>query len=464
MGSKINFGKLVRVYRYMVVYALVIAVGSYVYKRFVLDTDAIKTLVPEIYAILMSCIVLMIGWIKSWDNLGHPDEENMVNYRIHLFGFVLVVVIGLGLKFYYDNMFIQLGDLPYPYLSSGLISFGFLIYYVSLVRQGIKFNETKLSGTDKEYRHHVMKMIGYIFAVAFIYIMVVVFSGALLGYTRQGVNQSMTCIFMIGLIFAAHYLVCSIYAKISYHDSKHISEVDVQPMISKNLFMLFGIAAVYKIFTAVSAYMILRMQDLFHIRYNRIYDLFNMYHWTQYFEINFWILMGVIGYLYYVALSQKISNPKIKTILKIMMFLFPLYSITQGFMTLFSTDISNQLGIIRYLLFVSGMNTWSFITVFSGLFAGVFIYFVMRSEKLPSRTIFLAHTFILFVGKMVVMIPIKFNEGSANPSLTTGLFNIGFSIVTASIMMLHLYKLNHQKSNRKERVLLGGINYERIRQ
>ncbi|OHE26816.1 MAG: hypothetical protein A2Y43_03230 [Tenericutes bacterium GWA2_38_26] len=464
MESKKDFGKLSKVYRTVLMYILSVALISFVYKQYVLEENSIERMIPEIFMITLSIVILMIGLIRSMDGPGHQEEMGRAKHNVHLVGLLLVTIIGIGLHFYYENVFTQMGHTPYPYMSSGMISLGTLIYYVSLKRNGLNFNQGLIALDKRGYMHKVFRRIGYIFGMVFVYIMIVVFSGALLDYTRQGVNRTMICIVIIGLIFSIHYMVSSIYAKISYDDQQRTDEEKAQHMISKNIIMLFGVAAVYKIMFSISAHLVLRLQDYLNIQYNRLYDLMNIYFWTQYFEISYWVLMSVIAYLLYKALKPKITNEKIGMVMKILVILYPLYIMSQSFVTVFGAEIAMYMGILRYQQLLLNLNALTLTAFALGFIAGLFIYFVMRLEKLPLKSIFLAHVLATFLGKAAILVTLRFYTSESNVASRSGLLTIGLVILTSGIMIYYLIKLNNEKSNLNERVLLGGINYEHVRQ
>jgi hypothetical protein len=464
MESKKDFGKLSKVYRTLLMYILSVALISFVYKQYVLDENSIERMIPEIFMITLSIVILMIGLIRSLDGPGHQEEMGRAKYNVHLVGLLLVIIIGLGLHFFYENVFTQMGQTPYPYMSSGLISLGFLIYYVSLKRYGLIFNQLLIALDKKDYMHKVFKRIGYVFGMVFFYVMIVVFSGALLDYTRQGVNRTMLCILIIGLIFTIHYLLCSIYAKISYDDQEGKDEEKAKPLISKKIILLFGVAAIYRISSSTSAHFVLRLQEYLDIQYNRLYDLMNVYFWTQYFEISYWVLLSVIAYLFYKALKSKISNEKIVLIMKILVILYPLYIISQGFMSVFGSEIAIYMGVLRYQQLMLNLNALTLTAIALGFIAGLFIYLVMRLEKIPFRSIFLTHVLATFLGKAVILVTLRYYTSESNMTRISGLLTIVFVILTSGIMIYFLIKLNHLKSNLNERVLLGGINYEHVRQ
>jgi hypothetical protein len=190
----------------------------------------------------------------------------------------------------------------------------------------------------------------------------------------------------------------------------------------------------------------------------------NVYFWTQYFEISYWVLMSVIAYLFYKALKPMISNEKIGLIMKILVILYPVYIISQSFMTVFGSEISMHMGILRYQMLMLNLNALTLTAIGLGFIAGLFIYVVMRLGKIPLRSIFLAHVLATFFGKAAIFITLRYYTSESNVTRISGLLTIGFVILTSVIMIYYLIKLNNEKSNLNERVILGGINYEHVRQ
>ena len=108
MESKKDFGKLSKVYRALLMYILSVALISFVYKQYVLNENSVERLIPEIFTITLSIVILMIGLIRSLDGPGHQEEMGRAKYNVHLVGLLLVMIIGQGLHFFYENVFTQM--------------------------------------------------------------------------------------------------------------------------------------------------------------------------------------------------------------------------------------------------------------------------------------------------------------------------------------------------------------------
>jgi len=260
-----------------------------------------------------------------------------------------------------------------------------------------------------------------------------------------------------------HYVVCSLYARLSYRDRRDEEENKVKHLISKKIILLFGIAVIYKVSLTISNLFILQLQDYLNVPYTRLLDLMQVYLWTQYIEVSYWILMGVIGYLFYKAMIQKVSGVKLRFVLKVMMVVFPVYVISQSFMNVFGAQVESLTGILRYQQFVSTMNLFTQILIALSFVSGLFICYVMRKNRIPACKLFLAHVLIAFLGK-TALFTFQTVVDETNFSYTLELMDIGFIALTSAMMLYYLIKLNNQKSITKERVRLGGINYEQIRQ
>jgi hypothetical protein len=449
MESKKNYGQLSKVYRAVLIYILAVALVSFVYKQSVLNEDALSSLIPEIFMITMSFIILIIGLIKNLDGPGHLEEMNKSKYHIHLIGLMLVIIVGLGLHFYYKNMLTQMGEIPYPYMAPGLMSIGFLVYGLSMKKLGLSFNQSILSKSKKDYIHEVLKVVGYIFIFEFVYIMLVVFSGAMMNYTRQGVNRMILSIFIVGLIFMIHYLICSFYSKLSFDEQKDEEKNKEKPIISKKIVLLFGVSVTYRVLFAVSNLLVLKMQDYLNIPYNRLLDLMHVYLWTQYFEISYWILMGVIGYLFYKALIQNVSNEKLRLALKLLMVAFPVYVISQSFMNVFGSEIESMTGILRYQQLSLSVNIFTQSLIAVSFVSGLFICYVMRQNQIPACLLFLAHVLIAFLGKTAIY-TFQLVGAESNFAYASGLVDFGFVVLTSTIMLYYLIKLNNQNQSQKK--------------
>lgn len=224
--------------RNIIIYLMIFAALSLIYKAMNEIAINLKTSTMEIYILIMSLVMLTI---QSCRTMGLPvKDEKIIKDKclINRIGFHVILWGGILMHFV-SNLIYNIWTLTYSNtFISIVILVGFLVAVLGAKKQGFYINNSFIEMTTKKYLTRLAKNIGKLWLIAIGYATVIYSLSLTLQIQLNIVTVVWSYILLSTILFSIFYLLFSIYEKIDYDEKMILTTRDERPYLSKKVILL----------------------------------------------------------------------------------------------------------------------------------------------------------------------------------------------------------------------------------
>lgn len=431
MKNEVTFSKLNVMRRNIIIYMMIFALGSLIYKTLNNIPINLETSTMEIYVLILSLLVFTIQTCRL---IGVPDKDEKTNkdkYLINRIGFHAILWGGILMHFVSNLIYNIWMDMSSNTFISIVILLGFIVAVFSAKKQGFYVNQKWIKLKQKNYYIKIAKTIGKLWLVAIGYATVIYSLSLTLNIQFGVVTVVWSYILLSIILFSILYLLFSIYEKIDYDEKMLLDDKQQRSFLSKKVILL-GLPLIgYSIITSGITFLFWHSRMRGNITTEQIFGSINelLIIWM----IDFAVVGLLLSYVVYKSLqSLPNENPMLFKYFPILIWINFAYTLTISAIMIHMSMYPEQFAVGFSQTFGTVVSYISLALALITLSLHIYIYPYLKRNNFPAAKIFLivpifpvliyaSKLFIEYMSHLVNNAMYQINLGSLILTLITSL-------------------------------------------
>ncbi len=388
MKNEVPFKKQNAMRRNIIIYLMIFAGGSLIYKALNHIPINLYTGTMEAYILFLSLIVLTVQICRTID-IPVKDEKNAKErYLINRIGFHAILWGGILMHFVSNLIYNIWMEMSSNTFISVVILVGFIVAFLSSRKQGIYINQNLIGLDLKNYFFRIAKNIGKLWLVAIGYATVIYSLSLTLQIEFAIVTVVWSYILLSIILFSILYLTFSIYEKIDFDEKMLLATKKQRPFLSKKV-VLLGLPIIgYAIITSGINFLYWQARLSGNVLTEQVLSSVNEL--LMIWLVDFAIVGLLLSYVVYHSIkSLPNEKPKLFKYFPVLIWINFVYVLTHAVLMISMSMYPGAFSIIFIQTFGTVTTYISFGLAFITLFIHIYIYPYLKNNHFPATKLFL---------------------------------------------------------------------------